>query len=371
MGCGPRAPGCGPTFGLRTYYLQPTTYNLTYEMTPLPLLLMSVQVWTAAPDLPVPVTNNAVAAWSDGGRTMVFSFLGLDPTKQWDGVTNRAFAWTVGDSAWVEIASVPGPGRLAGTAQVVGQRVFVFGGYTVARDGSERSLPHVEVYDPRTGSWTRGAPMPVPVDDAVSGVWRDSLIYLVSGWHDRDNVSNVQIYDPANDAWQQATPIPGRPVFGHTGGISGNTIAFVDGTRRNSGQPRYQIEPTSWRGDIDPRNPTRIRWTELPAHPGPPLYRAAAGSLGDLIVFAGGTANPYNYNGVGYNGEPAVPLDGVFAFDVATGVWTPLPALMIPTMDHRGIALAGDRLVIVGGMVEDQTVARQVVTAKIEELIRP
>ena len=42
--------------------------------------------------------------------------------------------------------------------------MFVFGGYTVAEDGSERSLPHVDVYDPRSGRWSRGAPMPIPVE---------------------------------------------------------------------------------------------------------------------------------------------------------------------------------------------------------------
>ena len=332
-------------------------------------ILGLAQIWTTAPPLPIPVTNNAVAAGSEGGTAVVYSFLGLDSTKRWNGVSNRAFRWRVGASGWEEIQSVPGPGRLAGTAQAIGGKIYLFGGYTVAEDGSERSVPSVDIYDPSSATWRLGSPMPVPVDDAVSGFWRDSLVYLISGWHDTDYVSHVQIYDPAADSWQQGTPIPGRPVFGHAGGIAGNTIVYVDGVRRNTSRQRYQMEPASWRGEISPDNPTVIRWSALSSHPGPALYRAAAGPGGSLVVFAGGTDNPYNYNGIGYDGTPAEPLSGVFGFDVLTRDWHPLPALSAPSMDHRGIVVAGDRLVIVGGMTAGQRVATRVASATIEALV--
>ena len=338
-------------------------------MTAIHFLSALTQVWTAAPPLQTPVTNNAVASWTDGRETAIYSFLGLDSTKLWSGVSNRAFRWTVGDDTWQEIEPVPGPGRLAGTAQALGGRIFLFGGYTVAEDGSERSVPSVDIYDPSNSTWSLGSPMPVPVDDAVSGIWRDSLIYLISGWHDNDNVSNVQIYDPAADSWHQATPIPGRPVFGHAGGIAGNTIVYVDGVRRNISRRRYQMEPTSWRGEINPDDPTIVTWFAMSSHPGPALYRAAAGTVGSMVVFAGGTDNPYNYNGIGYNGVPAEPLSGVFGFDVLTRSWRSLPALGTPSMDHRGIVVAGEMLVIVGGMTAGQRVATHVVSATIEALV--
>ncbi|NJD19015.1 MAG: hypothetical protein FIA95_07005 [Gemmatimonadetes bacterium] len=139
-------------------------------------------VWKAGPPLPAPVTNNAVAAVGTGTGVAVFSFLGLDSTKVWSGVTNASYRWDVGSpEGWRAVEPVPGPGRLAGTAQVRRGRIYVFGGYTVAADGKERSLPDVNIYDPATGRWARGADIPYPVDDAVSGVWKDSLIVLVSG----------------------------------------------------------------------------------------------------------------------------------------------------------------------------------------------
>ena len=143
----------------------------------------------------------------------------------------RTYLWTPLDSGWVELPAVPGPGRLAAAAQSVGGRVWVFGGYTVAEDSSERSVPNVDVLDLEARRWSRAADIPVPTDDAVSGVWRDSLVYLVSGWHDTDNIPDVQIYDPAQDRWTPATPIPGPPVFGHAGALAGNTIVYIDGVR--------------------------------------------------------------------------------------------------------------------------------------------
>jgi len=327
------------------------------------------QIWATAPSLPISVTNNAVAAGSESGTAVVYSFLGLDSTKLWSGISNRAFRWKLGTPAWEEIAPIPGPGRLAGTAQTIGGKIYLFGGYTVAEDGSERSVPSVDIYDPSSATWSRGSPMPVPVDDAVSGVWRDSLIYIVSGWHDTDNVNNVQVYDPANDSWQQATPISGRPVFGHTGGIAANTIVYVDGVARNSENRRFEMEPTSWRGEIDPTDPTSIAWTRLPDHPGHSVYRAAAAPVGDMVLFAGGTDNPYNYDGIGYNGVPAEPSSGVFAFDSITGEWRTLPDLGTPSMDHRGVVVAGEMLLIVGGMTVGQQVTAQVIYATVDGLV--
>ncbi len=314
--------------------------------------------WQPVPSLPRPVSNNAVAAVETSRGWEVYSLLGIDSTKGWNGTVNWAFRWNPSEAEWDEIAPVPGPGRLAGTAQGVRGRIYVFGGYTVAGDGSERSLPDVDIFDPETGAWRKGAPIPVPTDDAVSGVWRDSLIYLVSGWHDRANITNVQFYDPASDEWRQATPIPGPPVFGHAGSIVGNAIVYVDGVRVDENPRRFSAERSSWRGDIDPDDPTRITWRRIEDHPGPTLYRAGGGAAPDGVILLGGSDNPYNYDGVGYNGEPSRPLVGVYRYDVHNDRWEALGSLPRGVMDLRGIVLAGDRLIVIGGMLGGQRVTQ-------------
>lgn len=325
--------------------------------------------WTEGPPLPHPIANNAVAVTMVAGEPTVFSFMGLDSTRAWDGVTSGAFSWRVGSLAWRELPAVPGQGRLAGTAQGHGGKVYVIGGYTLAEDGSEKSTPNVDIYHAGLRTWTSGMAMPVPSDDAVSGLWQDSLIYVVSGWHNTDNVSDVQIYDPSTDQWGAATPIPGPSVFGHAGAIARNTIVYLDGVRTRAETPRYLMEASSWRGDIDPDDPLHIEWSRLPPHPGPPLYRAAAGSVGPWVIFAGGTDNPYNYNGIGYDGEPSVPRELVFGFNVETGEWRRFGRLAVATMDHRGLVMAGDALIIVGGMEAAQRVSDRVTITTLVDLL--
>jgi hypothetical protein len=344
-------------------------------VTNLPLLL-SLQIaapWTEGPPLPLPLANNAVAGMEveDGtgpATGAVFTFGGLGPSKTWEGITTRSFRWDLGAEQWTEITALPGPPRLAATAQAVGAYIYVFGGYTVGADGAEATTDRVDIYDPATDRWTAGAPIPVPVDDAVSGVWRDSLIVLVSGWRDRGNMPDVQFYDPAADRWRRGTDFPGVPVFGHTGGVVGEAIVVVDGVRTAEGRPRYRLERAVWVGEVDggpgASGDLSIAWRRLDDHPGPGVYRGAAATVGERILILGGTDNPYNYDGVGYDGVPAAPNATAWSFDVGSEVWSPFPA-PLPTMDHRGLVRVGDRLVLIGGLNGERGVSRRVFLAPI------
>ena len=313
--------------------------------------------------LPMAVSNNAVAVGMVAGQPAVFSALGIDTSKQWSGITRRAFILEAGRPSWRELPPVPGMvGRLAATAQVVGGKLYLFGGYTVAADGAETSSPNVDIFDPATNQWGAGAPVPVPVDDAVSGLYRDSLVYLVSGWHDTDNVDAVQIYDPARNRWLPGTKFPGTAVFGHAGGLLGQSILVIDGARKTGTSRRYALVAQTWLGLIDPADPTEIAWRELPRHPGPALYRAAAAPCPaqGVILAAGGTDNPYNYTGLGYDGRPAEPRAAAVAFDPISATWRTLPPLAEPTMDHRGLAIVGDQAWTIGGMRAGQRVSARV-----------
>ncbi len=116
-------------------------------------------------------------------------------------------------------------------------------------------------------------------------------------------------------------------------------------------------------GKIDHHDPTKIQWTKLPNHPGNARYRiAAGGSQKDhKIYFYGGTDNPYNYNGMGYDGRPSQPVAVTFAFNLRTGKWETLNQDKLEaTMDHHGLLLAPQGLVIVGGMEKGQQVTSRV-----------
>ncbi len=258
-------------------------------------------------------------------------------------------------------------GRLAGTAVGLRGRVYLFGGYTVAADGTEVSTPEVFAFDPTTRTYSPRAPMPVPVDDSVALPFNARYIYLVSGWHDHDNVSLVQVYDTLRDRWFRATNWPGRPVFGHAGGIVGNRVIIADGVTAvadSAGKHHFELVSQAWLGTIDRARADRIDWKRLPPHPGPPLYRmAATGSLSaGRVVFAGGSATAYNYNGQGYDGTPAAPTDRIFAFDLSHRRWQQLGTKSPPTMDHRGLLEAGGRFFTIGGMGGERQVIGDLVS---------
>ena len=309
--------------------------------------------------LPIAHSNNAVAIATPNGQPTLYSFNGLRAGKTYRDVSQQAFACPLtqsSESICQQIGDVPVPeGRLASSAITVRNQIYLFGGYSVAADGTEISTPELFVFDPDTAEYSRRADMPTPVDDAVVFVHQSRFIYLVSGWHNDGNVSLVQVYDTHTNQWARATDYPGSPVFGHSGGAVRGQIIIADGVAvigLKGGRRQFGEVAEVWHGRIAPDDHLTITWSKRPAHPFGPLYRmAATGSeRRGQIIFAGGGDNPYNINGIGYDGTPAVPSSAVFAFDLTKQDWVKLTDLDSPSMDHRGLLEWQDRYFIVGGL---------------------
>lgn len=324
------------------------------------------------PSLSQAVSNNAVALVSTGEGDYVYSFLGLGHGKTWQDITSGANVLEPGAESWRQLADVPGAaGRLAASAVTVGMSAWVFGGYTVSEDGSEESTPGVYTARPGKSKLDRVTDMPVPVEDSVALVYKDRYVYLVSGWHDLGNVNLVQVLDTQTLQWQQATPWPGEPVFGHSGGIFEDRMLVCDGVKIQypaDAVPREFLSSSQcWLGRIDAENHRLIHWRPVVAHPGASRYRmAATGDENGRVVFAGGSANPYNFNGTGYNGVPATPESSVFSYTFKSGEWRVHGDLPMGTMDHRGLPYSNGWYYLVGGMREQQTVVADVYRFRID-----
>ncbi len=327
---------------------------------------LSLRQSAELPQLPRPVTNNAVASVKTDDNEYLVSFAGLGEGRTHADTLDNTWVFNGSTGEWAEAAPLPGGvGRLAAAAAVVHGIAYVFGGYSVADDGSEVSTPWVHAFDPVTGNFEERAAMPVPVDDAVAVAFGNRYIYLISGWHDVGNVNLVQRYDSQSDSWAQATPTPGSGVFGHAGGIVGNTIVYCDGVAIEPHADRrrdFVAVDECYRGIIDLTDSRRIDWRTAPAHPGSPRYRMAAAGDATLggVLFLGGSENPYNYNGIGYDGEPAEPANGALLFDLAKGEWRKLSIGGTATMDHRGLVPYGPSFATIGGMRRGQRVIRTV-----------
>jgi hypothetical protein len=320
------------------------------------------------PVLPSPVTNNAVASVKVGRREYIVSFNGLGEGKTHSDVLATTYIYDSRSKRWQQAASVPGGvGRLASVAASAGKLVYVFGGYTVDADGTEASTPWTYAFNPRTREFEERAAIPVPVDDAVAVTYADRFIYLISGWHDLGNVNLVQRYDTATNTWDQATPTPGPAVFGHAGGIVGNTIVYCDGVAIEAHEDRgrgFVAVPDCYLGIIGDEDSRHIDWRTVRYHPGLPRYRMAAAGIpaANGVLFIGGSDNPYNYDGIGYNGEPSEPAAGALLFDIDEQNWRVIDVEVSATMDHRGLAAFKGQWITVGGMAAEQRVTDRVVS---------
>ncbi len=341
------------------------------------LLLCSISVVHASeiPQLPDSITNNAVTLRTTQQGYELFSFTGLLAGKTWRDVSDKAWWLPAGAKQWQALPPVPGgEGRLAAVAVTANQSVWLFGGYTVAEDGSEVSTPETFKVNPDSDAvYERMTDMPVPVDDAAALVYKDRYIYLISGWHDVGNVNLVQVYDTQTDTWQQATPWPGLPVFGQSGGIAGNQMLVCGGVWIEyppAGARDFLLTDDCWHGAISANDLRRIQWRPAPSMPGSGRYRAASAALADGsgIVFIGGSDNPYNYNGIGYNEQPSAPLQSIISFDFASQQWQCRGDVKIASMDHRGLLFLKDNISLrIGGMLADQQVSAVVMPQIIPE----
>lgn len=324
------------------------------------------------PDLPEPVSNNAVALVAGSDGSVLFSLQGISAGRTHSDIHNKTWMLLTGAEQWKSLPPVPSrQGRLAGAAVTAGDAVWLFGGYAVAADGTEISTPEVFLLN-KANELRRVSNMPVPVDDMTAYVYLDRYIYLVSGWHDLGNVNLVQVFDTRELSWAQATPYPGEAVFGHAGGMFENQMLICDGVRiqySGDGSPReFLISDECWLGRVDANDYRHIAWQQLPAHPGPARYRMAATAGADAnVVFVGGSANPYNFNGIGYNGLPSEPEAEIFRFDLRAHAWETGWALPRASMDHRGLLYQDGWYYLAGGMLAGQEVTGRVIRFRLLE----
>jgi N-acetylneuraminic acid mutarotase len=193
--------------------------------------------WEYLVNMPEAVSNNAVASATVDDTTYIYSFAGIDTSRDWFGIHLKGFRYNVQSQVWDTIAPLPDPngGKIAAGASNVKGKIYIIGGYHVASNYSEISSAKVHIYDPTTNSYLPdGADIPVAIDDQVQAVWRDSLIYVITGWSNSNNVNNVQIYNPSTDTWTTGTPVPNNSqykVFGGSGTIVGDSIYYIGGAR--------------------------------------------------------------------------------------------------------------------------------------------
>lgn len=322
------------------------------------------QQWTLnlAGTLPEAVSNNAVCEGLVDNVPFVYSFGGVDRTKVYSGIHLKSFRFNSLSGKTERIPDLPDTlGKVAAGASLVKDKIYIIGGYHVFSNGSELSSNKVHRYDPQNNSYlSDGKSIPVAIDDHVQAVWRDSLIYVITGWSDKANVPTVQIYNPASDSWMEGTSTPDNhqyKSFGASGVIRGDTIFYFGGASMGKNFP---IQNQLRIGIINPESPAEIEWSVRVPDEQISGYRMASVLVNRQVHWLGGSEVTYNYNGIAYNKSGGVPpAERVLILDTNSE----LTSMKIPglPMDLRGIAsVSGSVKYLAGGMLANQEITDKV-----------
>ena len=250
--------------------------------------------WAFGPPLPLPL-HHTMAAAVDGRLYLIGGEAG-NPTPTESVFQDRVFQLDEQAESWLPRASMPTP-RSGGGAGVIDGKIYVAGGrpphgndfavydpradqWTALPDlptqrnhlamaaisgrlyvaggrfgggvGSEMT-DGLEIYDPATNSWTKGAPMLAP-RAGVASVAANGCLYVVGGEGNDDDPRGVfdrnELYDPGTNSWGSLQPLP-LPIHGLTGGAYLDGWIYIPGgaTRRGVSGPDVTVKLQVFRAD--------------------------------------------------------------------------------------------------------------------------
>jgi len=313
--------------------------------------------------MPEPVANNAFIEGYAGDTLCYYSFTGIGSELNPDDIHLKSWRYNTILGQWQELPDVNDfRGKVAAGASRVDSIIYVIGGYHVFNNFNEQTSEKVHRFNTQTNMWLEdGADLPVPTDDHVQATWRDSLIYVISGWSTNTNISDVQIYNPGLNEWVNGTPVPASAnfrAFGASGTIIGDTLYYFGGV--HIAGFNFLANKRFRKGVINPDNPTEITWEYLGDAPVDDNgYRMACTAFQNEAIWIGGAGVAYNFDALAYSNNQVVqPLSKIRTYNTVSESWATAEFSPFSIMDLRGIAREDeDSWVIAGGITNNREVS--------------
>ena len=263
---------------------------------------------------------------------------------------------------WRTLPDAP-TARLMMAWAVLDNKIWIMGG---VREGV--GLTTVESYDPHTGSWQPGPPLPIRLHHATAATYRGEVVVLGGASENLADASN-KVFALRGNSWVEL-PSLSHARAAAAAAVVGDKLVVVGG--QNAKQLVAQTEVfdgSSWKDAPDlptPRehlaavsdgtyvyaiggrflsadknsaaferfDPQAGKWTKLVGMPTPRGSYGAAFIDGRIVVVGGE--------------EPTRVLGVVEMYDIADGKWSTLPAL--PTPRHAEVvATVGNTVYCIGG----------------------
>jgi Kelch motif/Galactose oxidase, central domain len=122
------------------------------------------------------------------------------------------------------------PARGGFVVEELADRLYAVGGVRL-RSASRDVDGTLDIYDPASGAWLSGAPMPTGRYLPSAGVIDGKLLVAGGANDDADGLSTLEEYDPAIDAWTAGPDMP-TPRLGAASGVLDGKLYVVGGLDR-------------------------------------------------------------------------------------------------------------------------------------------
>ncbi|KAA9007705.1 hypothetical protein F4V43_04285 [Paenibacillus spiritus] len=187
----------------------------------------SNEVWTPKTSLPEARAGAAMVEY--GGKIYAFGGVG-NSDQAANGIKQKTtYVYDPSSDLWSKKSDMP-TARAAATAAVVGNKIYVIGGYYDNASGTPVRTPKVEVYSPDSDTWTTTTPMKAGRSWAASAVVGDN-IYVVGGATDINVfVSTVEAFNTTTGVWSTKTNLP-VIANGPVGAVNNGKIYILGGLK--------------------------------------------------------------------------------------------------------------------------------------------
>ncbi len=216
-------------------------------------------------------------------------------------------------------------------------KLYVFGG----GGPNFLSLDTVEIYNPRTDTWSWGSPMPTHRSGAVAALINDRVYVIGGGYKKPDGqfkfLTTVEIYDPARDRWETG-PDMIMPHDYPGVAVSGNHIYIMAGHHPDATEGGPSKDPGFT--FCETLNVNQDRWVEIAPLPVPRF--ALKGAVLDGKIIATG--------GVAFTGKGLTEYDLIDIYEPVRDAWTKEESFALPwPAAAHGVCIHKGCLYIFGG----------------------
>jgi N-acetylneuraminic acid mutarotase len=215
--------------------------------------------WSEPTHTPIGLNHSQAAAY-EGDLYLAGGYL------DGDEATDQFWRYDPETNEWTEMPPMDLARGAAGTA-VIGDKLYVAGGAPKTFGVSASGSPYgdLEIFDFKTGEWSRGPDMPMPRHHLVAA-GLDGKLYVVGGRaglldtnNDIPPTGEFDRYDPKTEKWERLPELPFPAGYPGITTVAGKIVVVggEDQTRWEDGGG--WVTPAAWAFD-----PKTNRWQRLP-----------------------------------------------------------------------------------------------------------